>query len=130
MFFAKVQKHGEVMSESVVRVTLVSLSFLKLRLKRKIHAYILSHLHKDHNETKYFEPKCRLLSKNLNLFSRDNALVPMTSLFNHTPFFLTSLKFRLNVTFQGLIIVSFEVVAREKSSSCNLTRRRVYVTKF
>ena len=56
------------MSESVVRVTLVSLSFLKLRLKRKIHAYILSHLHKDHNETKYFEPKCRLLSKNLNLF--------------------------------------------------------------
>lgn len=57
------------MSESVVRVTLVSLSFLKLRLKRKIHAYILSRLHKDHNETKYFEPKCRLLSKNLNLFS-------------------------------------------------------------
>ena len=55
------------MSESVVRVTRVSFSFLKLGLKRKIHACILSHLHKDHTETKYSEPKCRLLSKNLNL---------------------------------------------------------------
>ena len=39
------------------------------------------HLHKDHNETKYFEPKCALFSKNANfcIRSRDNECVLVTS---------------------------------------------------
>lgn len=50
-------------------------------METKFHASMLSHLHKYHNETKYFEPKCALFSKNaiFCIRSRDNGRALVTS---------------------------------------------------
>ena len=50
-------------------------------METKFHASMFSHLHKYHNETKYFEPKCALFSKNANfcIRSRDNGGALVTS---------------------------------------------------
>ena len=76
--FCENSKNGKVMSE---RGTLASFPLLKFWLKWKLHASMFSHLHKYHNETKYFGPKCALFSKNANFWtrSRDNGRTLATS---------------------------------------------------